>query len=277
MANNETCNHGAVAPVSLLSTLHDSQAGSGRHKCPVCAYEQGFFLSSSRRFTSYEEYLQTVADREECQISISASSSILRNLGPSQAGSGRHKCTNCAFRDGFLAGLPDINLPAISIELVATPTQNMLTSNNRSRRPSLNIDFEYQEQQNKQLGLLGELFILESERNKLTSFDREDLALQIDHVSQTIGDGLGYDILSFDENGNEMKIEVKTTRGPISRPFYLTINELNVSIDENTSYHLYRIFDFDTQQRRGKYYILSGQLTDQLNLQALLYKAIPNA
>jgi hypothetical protein len=52
---------------------------------------------------------------------------------------------------------------------------------------------------------------------------------------------------------------------------------LNVSIDENTSYHLYRIFDFDTQQRRGKYYILSGQLTDQLNLQALLYKAIPNA
>ena len=44
--NNETCIHGGVSPITLLSNLHHSQAGSGRHRCPTCAYEQGFILGS---------------------------------------------------------------------------------------------------------------------------------------------------------------------------------------------------------------------------------------
>ena len=55
MKNNETCIHGGVSPISLLAELHNSQAGSGRHRCPTCAYEQGFNLGSSGNWKSYED------------------------------------------------------------------------------------------------------------------------------------------------------------------------------------------------------------------------------
>jgi hypothetical protein len=38
---NETCKHGNVAPQDILDKLPDSQAGTGRHKCAICAYEKG--------------------------------------------------------------------------------------------------------------------------------------------------------------------------------------------------------------------------------------------
>jgi hypothetical protein len=38
----ETCNHGKTAPQSVLDGLPQSQAGTGRHKCAVCAYQLGF-------------------------------------------------------------------------------------------------------------------------------------------------------------------------------------------------------------------------------------------
>jgi hypothetical protein len=38
----ETCNHGKTAPQSVLDDLPHSQAGTGRHKCAVCAYQLGF-------------------------------------------------------------------------------------------------------------------------------------------------------------------------------------------------------------------------------------------
>ena len=37
----ETCKHKKQAPKDLLNSLPDGQAGTGRHKCVVCAYETG--------------------------------------------------------------------------------------------------------------------------------------------------------------------------------------------------------------------------------------------
>lgn len=39
---SENCKHGNAAPLDLLAGLPPSQAGAGRHKCAVCAYEAGF-------------------------------------------------------------------------------------------------------------------------------------------------------------------------------------------------------------------------------------------
>jgi hypothetical protein len=58
--------------------------------------------------------------------------------------------------------------------------------------------------------------------------------------------------------GNEKKIEVKTTRSDISRPFYLTRNELEVSSKNPENYYLYRLFDFDSNLNKGKYYVIAG-------------------
>ena len=86
----QNCNHGNSAPADVLENLHDSQAGSGRHKCAVCAYNEGY--NKGRR-----------SGRFNCPIP-SAYKTTLRNLPSSQAGAGRHKCCVCAYHRGFEAG-----------------------------------------------------------------------------------------------------------------------------------------------------------------------------
>lgn len=41
------------------------------------------------------------------------------------------------------------------------------------------------------------------EKKYLTSINREDLSQKVEHRSKNQGDGLGYDILSFFEDGRE--------------------------------------------------------------------------
>ena len=273
MDNNETCIHGGVSPMSLLTELHHSQAGSGRHRCPTCAYEQGFNLGSSGNWNSYEKYCNTLKDSEICQIGSIAPSHILSNLGDNQGGTGRHKCTICAFQLGFEVGVLETVIQDITIEVVSAPSPQE-NQGNAIITPS-KIDFIEKEIRNKHLGLLGELFILKSEIEFLKLNGKGDLAKKIQHVSIEIGDGLGFDILSYDLLGNEKKIEVKTTRSDISRPFYLTRNELDVSSKNPKTYYLYRLFDFDSNLKKGKYYVITGNLANSLTLDALVFIAYP--
>jgi hypothetical protein len=61
-------------------------------------------------------------------------------------------------------------------------------------------------------------------------------------VSQSIGDGLGFDVISFDDiDGSERLIEVKTTGLGKYFPFYVTANELRCSEDVVQRFHLYRV------------------------------------
>jgi hypothetical protein len=69
------------------------------------------------------------------------------------------------------------------------------------------------------------------------------------HGGKEFGDGLGYDIVSFDENGAELLLEVKTTNAGILMPFFITANELAVAERIGDAYRLYRVFDFSTSPR----------------------------
>ena len=78
---------------------------------------------------------------------------------------------------------------------------------------------------NRSLGRAGEEFVLEIEKKKLEKFQRPDLLKKIRWVSAEEGDGAGYDILSFEPDGRERLIEVKTTNGAARTPFFLSENE----------------------------------------------------
>jgi hypothetical protein len=52
------------------------------------------------------------------------------------------------------------------------------------------------------------------------------MADRVEHVSATRGDGFGYDVLSFEPDGRERFIEVKTTAFGAMVPFFVTRNEL---------------------------------------------------
>lgn len=105
------------------------------------------------------------------------------------------------------------------------------------------IDYCALQKQNAIIGFLGEQIVLNYEKNRLKN--HPDLVQQIEHVSQTQGDGLGYDILSFDTYGNPIYIEVKTTTQGKGTPFYISNNELEFASQCPDSYFLYRLYNFD--------------------------------
>ena len=55
------------------------------------------------------------------------------------------------------------------------------------------------------------------------------IAYKVEHTSVLKGDGEGYDILSFEDTGAELLIEVKTTKYGHYTPFFVTRNEVEVS------------------------------------------------
>src|SRR5436190_2714982 len=96
------------------------------------------------------------------------------------------------------------------------------SSARESRPPRLGVDYLALEANNRSLGEAGEEFVLRFETARLVSVGQERLASQVERVSKTRGDGLGYDILSFEASGEERLIEVKTTSYGSSTPFYVT-------------------------------------------------------
>ena len=91
----------------------------------------------------------------------------------------------------------------------------------------------------KLLGDLGENLVLEYERKRLHDVGLIDLANKVKHVSAEEGDGAGYDILSFEENGEKKFIEVKTTRGSVRSDFYISANEVEFSKNHADNFYLY--------------------------------------
>ncbi|MFF1384672.1 DUF3883 domain-containing protein [Arthrobacter sp. NPDC058288] len=127
---------------------------------------------------------------------------------------------------------------------------------------------------NRALGLAGELAVARREQSYLHSIGRTKLADRVDHVAQTKGDGLGYDVLSFDPAGREKWIEVKTTKYAIDVPFFVTRGEVRVSNSSPELYHLYRLYGFGSPKGTGLYR-LQGDLEKSCKLDALTFEAAP--
>lgn len=138
------------------------------------------------------------------------------------------------------------------------------------RAPRIGVNYLQQEARNASLGLAGEEFVLRVEHERLWTAGQRTLAERIEHVSRTQGDGLGYDILSFDDDGRERLIEVKTTRYGVMTPFFATRNEVEVSEREAARYRLYRVFKFAEHPRL---FMLPGSLRDSCVLDPVAYRA----
>jgi hypothetical protein len=102
---------------------------------------------------------------------------------------------------------------------------------------------------NRSLGRAGEMFVVEVERKRLAEVARPDLANKVRWVAAEDGDGAGYDILSFDPNGKERLIEVKTTNGAAKTPFFLTRTEHETAKARSESWRLYRVHLFSQAPR----------------------------
>ncbi|OIR10300.1 hypothetical protein GALL_76120 [mine drainage metagenome] len=105
-------------------------------------------------------------------------------------------------------------------------------------------DYLEREARNISLGKAGEEFVLSFEHFRLYELGQKKLADKVDHVSVSQGDGLGYDILSFDTDGRERYIEVKTTAFAKETPFFISRGEIQFAKDHEEHFHLYRLYEF---------------------------------
>ena len=123
---------------------------------------------------------------------------------------------------------------ALNILPFVAPNPRINNPNNNSKP-----DYEKINRINKKLGDRGEKVVLDFEKERLKNTIYKD---QVERVSLK-SDSLGYDILSFEEDGTERYIEVKATRSKVGDAnFFLTINELKTA-QEKENYFIYMVYD----------------------------------
>lgn len=137
---------------------------------------------------------------------------------------------------------------------------------------------EARDARNRELGEAGEKAVLLHERHRLHELGRPDLSERVEWTAKERGDGFGFDVRSFFGSGamaeRELMLEVKTTGGPKSTPFYITKNELHVASEQKGNYRLVRLYNFRFEERRAAYELLPP-LERSVNLQPTIYRARP--
>ena len=118
------------------------------------------------------------------------------------------------------------------------------------------IDYDSLNKNKKTRGTFGEILVFNDEVDRLA-----DLGVKkdVEHVALTKGDGLGYDIQSYDDKGNELFIEVKTTTVNKVDGFYLTPKELEVCKDNKENYRLYRVYNLNMNDGTYNVEVYTGE------------------
>ncbi len=151
------------------------------------------------------------------------------------------------------------------VELVA----KVGSSGPRLRLPR-KVDFASRDETNRKLGRAGEQCAIDFEHQRLVDTGLSELFQQLDWVSDRLGDGTGYDILSYDAPGSPRYIEVKTTNGTHGSSFVITRNELEFSHEAGEAFFLYRLFQF---RQAPALYMLRGDVSKQLHLEPIDFRA----
>ena len=151
------------------------------------------------------------------------------------------------------------------VEIIRNPTVIKLETELKPKKKDANDQY-----QNAAIGLEGELYVMKLEVDKTNRLFPNDKSKRPIHTSIEEGDGLGYDIKSYDENGDPVYIEVKTTTGSFDTLFYITENERRKSTIEPSRYRLYRVYNF--KDGDGDIGIIEGSM-DSFCINPVKYKA----
>ena len=145
-----------------------------------------------------------------------------------------------------------IAIRGLGDEKVVLTQEDIQTRRQRTRTfTARRVDWEAVQRENTELGRLGEEFVVAFERARVATLDPSSVDRGL-HLSQLQGDGLGYDISSVNPDGSIRRIEVKTTRGGIHTPFYMSRNEkLFLETYQDDGAFVYRVYEFDTGSNTG--------------------------
>lgn len=90
----------------------------------------------------------------------------------------------------------------------------------------------------------GEEFVVGFERRRLAKAGKPNLAKDVRWVADLDGDGYGYNVKSFELDGEPRLLEIKTTCGNERTPFWITTRECDVAAKQGGIYRIRRVFHF---------------------------------
>ncbi len=179
-----------------------------------------------------------------------------------------------ATNDTIIAEEQAVRMLAAETDLFLEPPPDLRPALETDDAPVVRLarkfDAAARDARNRDLGKRGEERILRFEFQRLHDAGQRDLARQVKWVSEEDGDGVGYDILSFNSDGRERLLEVKTTAGYQRTPFYLTENERALSTERPDEFRLVRLYDF---LKTPKVFELAPPLAASLVLRPINYSA----
>jgi len=137
---------------------------------------------------------------------------------------------------GVNAEFVDLNINPENIELGRKETRSF----------GKVVDFEKENKINRLLGNRGEEVVFNLEKKHLESIGKKELANKVKWVSKE-DDSLGYDILSFEEDGTEKYIEVKSTnQSHTSNANFLISSNQYRKAKNLDNYYFYIVFNAKT-------------------------------
>lgn len=160
-----------------------------------------------------------------------------------------------------------------SFEIARPSPRNLANEEKGVYRANQNVrlrrDYAAQEARNASLGLAGEELVVKYEQYRLSRLGLDRLAAQVKHISKTEGDGAGFDVLSFEPDGGEKYVEVKTTAFAKETPFFASSAEVRFSQKHAARYALYRLFEF---RKNPQCFALSGAIQEHCLLDPVSYR-----
>jgi hypothetical protein len=111
--------------------------------------------------------------------------------------------------------------------------------------------------ENKKLGDYGEEIIKVQEQRRINVLKSQGIISSDKNVVKQ-KDIVGYDLLSYDDNGEEIHIEVKTTRGDKNSTFYMSYNEVRV-MESDPKWRLYRIHSLSNSNLSARFFVLDKE------------------
>lgn len=163
-------------------------------------------------------------------------------------------------------------IESIKFDFVDLQTNEFPESNENSRNKETKIDYSNRSKRLKRIGDRGEQIVLRAEKQFLEKNGKKNLAKLVDPISE-IDDSAGYDILSYELDGKEKFIEVKSTLSPTGKSnIFLSANELNVAKSQE-NYYFYIVYEVGSKKPKI-WKVKSSDLLSDSNVikEPILYK-----
>jgi len=163
-------------------------------------------------------------------------------------------------------------IESLKFDYVNLQTNKLPEPKEKGKNKGTKIDYSNRSKKFKRIGDRGEQIVLRAERQFLKKNGKKDLAKLVDQISKR-DDSVGYDIKSYELDGTEKLIEVKSTLRKIGKSnVFLSANELQVAENEN-NYYFYIIYEVGSK-RPKIWKIKSSDLLNDSNIvkEPILYK-----